>query len=287
MILLTLLALLLPADTPKPPAEIIVYQVTETVRARTPAGERETALVGTMSMAGDKARWEISAGTFPHLTASVALSDEGRVSLLDRREKIVAETTPAEFQTLLAGKGASDSGPASFATRAVSASVSGEGAGKAFQSLRTERFRVKVGWTLAVSIPGRVGQVKSEISGTIETLSPDVDGPRSSFDDLTRLFAAPAAVMETLEPELAKIRGLPVSVALEMTSEMTGEPVAMPGGGLGGPESPLRSTRVIKRVVSGLTWRPFAAPDRELFAVPEDYRSRGLDRLVRDIGTLR
>jgi hypothetical protein len=260
-----------------PPPLLVRYSVSESVHAVTPRGERDQALKGTVSVAGARALWRVTAGTFPRSVAAAALAEEGGITLLDPKEKQAARVREDEFAALFDAVPQAAAGGATY--RDVEASVVRDGAGRPFQDRPTSLYHVSFKYTLSLILPGRVTRVTSVTAGTIETLElPDAGSP---FDDLLRLFSARGEARPPLKRELDKVSGLPVRVRVESVAEtsfeLTGPPAAPSAEH---PARPLKTTTRTERTLSELVTAPFAAADSALFVVPEDYRTRGIERLV-------
>lgn len=286
LLLASLLALepaLLAADPPQiPPPPVVSYRLSEIVKARTPGGEMGSALSALVTIQGQQARLE-SERPLPRSSVRVVLAGAKGLTFLDLTEKLAATATREDFQALFQGRVAADTdtGTSSNAYREVFASIERDGAGKPVDGRAAARYRVQVTYILRTLTPGRVQSVKSEIKGTIETV--DLDEARSPFDDLSRLFLVRGDVREAVDRELAKVKGLPVAVSIEAVSELSAEVMAVPGGGSPDtepPQPPLKSTRTVTRKVSALSIRDGKAVSPALFAAPEDFHDRGLDRLL-------
>jgi hypothetical protein len=255
---------------------VAAYEVVESSRTLTPAGERNAGVTGAVRVAGPRARWELPHGTFPRSSASVAIADGPLVTLLDPTERLAASATREDFAALFRGLPAAE-GSAAAALRDVFARLVPEGRGRTFEGRATSRFRLEARWRLVLSTPGRVAQVATEIAGTIETL--DEQAARSAFDDLGRLLPARAEAAEALDAEFAKLPGLPVSAVFDVTSKVTSEQPGMPSG-TEPPKRPAESHRTITRRISNLSVRPGLPGDDGLFEIPDGFHSRGLDRIV-------
>jgi hypothetical protein len=269
-----------PADvTPKAeaPPPFVTYELLESTRNLTPAGERTVSVGGTVAVRGGWARWDLTHGTFPRSSASSVVADADGVTLLDREEKFAARATPADFVALFQGS-PSDPGAAATAVRDVSVVFRPDGAGRAFQDRPTSRFRLEAAWSVVLSAPGRITRVKTEAAGVVEAL--DMPEAQSSLDSLARLVPARGAAKETLAVELAKVTGLPVFVEIVVTSTSSAEALGIPAG-TEPPPKPVTARSTVTRRVRNLATRPGAKGDEALVAVPNDFRTRGLDRIVR------
>ena len=265
------------------PARLVEYRVTEMVRSVTPHGPSSSALVGSIAVSAERARWELEAGTFPHSTASIALAHRGAVTLLDTAEKISAVTSVAEFDSLLRGMSSGESGGTDSSIRDVELSVKPDGVGRFFQGAPTRRFTIDLRWVLAVQSPGRFVRVRSSMQGIIET-APDCEDARSPFDDLSRLLPLRGEALDALTPELHRVSGFPVFVSFEMSSELQSEPVG-PNVAEGMQQTP-RTTTTVTRSVSRLQRRKREPTDGSRFEAPEEFRLRGLERLRRSVPAL-
>jgi hypothetical protein len=265
----------------QPPEPVVTYAVVQSVRAATPRGSREQALAGAVAVSGERVRWELSGSTFPGTRTTLAVGDAGGVTLVDLREKLAAAATWDEFRRLFQ-QASSEAGPAAATLAASEASVTAEGPGPARDGIATSRYRVSFSWTMRLAQPGRLVTVAYAARGTVDAADGFRDG-RSGFDDLLPLFVARGEAREKLTAELGKIGGLPVAVALETESEVKSEPAAAPGSApaVPGPlPAPLRTTGSVTRTVSALARRAGTKGDAALFSVPDDVRSRSLDRLL-------
>jgi hypothetical protein len=264
-----------PVEAPVRPG-LASYDVTESSRSITPAGESGRAWTGTVRVAGGRARWELSHGTFPRSSAAVAIADGPVVTLLDVKERVSASATLADFAALFQGRPAAE-GSTAFTVRDVSVRLDPDGKGRAFQGRPTARYALEAGWTLVVSTPGRVARVTTEVKGAVETL--EEPAARSAFDGLGRLIPARGEAADALDVELAKLPGLPVSAVLDVVSRFSAEAAGMPSA-TAPPSRPVETRQTITRRVSNLAARPGVASDDALFAIPDDFHTRGLDRIV-------
>ncbi len=275
--LLAAAVLAAPAAGPSPaPAPLATYDVSESRRVRTPAGERVRGTQGAVAVQGERARWTLPNGTFPRSSATAALADGTALTLVDGKERIAASATADDFASLFRGRPGPE-GATTAAIRDVSASLEPAGAGPAFDGRPTVRWSLKAAWTLVVMTPGRVARVTTKVDGTIDAL--DEPAARSVFDGLSRLLPARGEAAEALDGALAKLAGLPVSAAFEVVSTATSEAAGMPAGAEP-PRPPVETRQTVTRRVSNLVVRPGKAADASLFALPEDVHHRALDRIV-------
>ena len=274
------------AVTAVPPTDanrLVEYQVVEKVVSVTPHGPSSSALVGRVIVSGDDARWQLEAGTFPHSTASIALVHRGAITLLDPAERLSAAASVEEFDAILRGVASGESGGTNSSIRDVELSVKPDGAGRPFQGASTKRHSFDLRWVIAMQSPGRFVQVRNTLKGIVETSS-EFEDARTPFDELARLLPLRGTALDSLSPELHRISGLPVFVSFEVTSEVQSEAVGTDVAA-GMQKSP-RTTTSITRSVSGLVRRKREAADGPAFEVPEEFHSRGLDRLRRSASSL-
>jgi len=272
-----ILAVALAAPSARP-REVVSYQLLESSRSTSPAGQRESAVGGTVEIAGDKGRFVSSSARLPRASASTLLWDEKKLTLVDPSSGIAADVRPEEVESLFAPEAAPSSGPLSSSYRDVIVKLEEAGDGVPFQGRKTKAFRLDITFTLVVSAPGRVTRVKSKGTARIETL--DEENAASPLDDLSRLFGLRGEMREALEKELASVRGLAVSFRFDLSSEMTSEGAGAATGALpDGSDRPLKSSRTATRRLSALSRRKEKASDAVRFKVPEGVRSVSLDRL--------
>ena len=264
-----------PAAAPERPA-LASYDVVESTRTATPAGERTSGTAGSVKVAGGRARWELPHGSFPRSSASVAIADGALVTLLDPKERLAASATADDFTALFRGRPATE-GSAAATLRDVSVRLAPDGKGRLLEGRPTAKYLLEARWTLVLNTTGRVARVTTEIKGVIETV--DEPAARSPFDGLGRLVPARAEAAEALDAELAKLRGLPVSAALDVTSKVVSEQAGMPSG-TEPPPRPAEARQTITRRLTNLVVQKGAASDDALFAIPADFHSRGLDRIA-------
>jgi hypothetical protein len=254
----------------------VTYELVESTRSVTPAGERTVSVGGTVVARGGDARWELTHGTFPRSSATSIVTGRDGLMLLDREQKAAARATPSDFADLFQGR-PSDPGSAAPAVRDVSALLRKDGAGRPFQDRPTSRFRLEAAWTVVLSSPGRITRVKTEATGIVEAI--EIDEAQSPLDTLLRLLPARGAAREALDAELAKVTGLPVFVEISVTSTSSTEAPGIPSGAEP-PPRPLTAHSTVTRRVRGLATRPGVRGDEARVAVPEDFRARGLDSLL-------
>lgn len=255
---------------------LVTYELAESTRSVTPAGERTVSAGGTVVARGGDARWDLTHGTFPRSSATSVVAGRDGLVLLDREAKVAARAAPSDFADLFLGR-PSDPGAASSAVRDVSAVLRRDGAGRPFQESPTSRFRLEASWTVVLSSPGRITRVKTEATGVVEAV--DMVEAQSPLDALLRLLPARGAAREALDAELTKITGLPVFVDIAVTSTSSAEAPGIPSG-TEPPPKPVTAHSTVTRRVRSLATRPGVRGDETRVAVPEDFRARPLDRLL-------
>ncbi|MEO8586215.1 MAG: hypothetical protein ABI584_08635 [Acidobacteriota bacterium] len=264
-----------PAAADKLPA-FVTYALTESVRSVTPAGARTVSAGGTVVARGGDARWDLTHGTFPRSSATSVVTGRDGLVLLDREAKTAALATPSGFADLFQGR-PSDPGAAAPAVRDVSVGLRRDGAGRPFQERPTTRFRLEAAWTVVLSSPGRITRVKTAATGGVETV--EMNEAQSPLDALLRLFPARGTAREALDAELTKVTGLPVFVEISVTSTSSAEAPGIPSG-TEPPPTPVTAHSTVTRRVESLAARPGVRDDEARVAVPKDFRSISLDRLL-------
>lgn len=274
-----------PAAAP-PEARVFGYVLAESRKSLSPDGERASAVSGEVAVLGGTARWDLGSGTFPKAKANTLLLGERGGWLVDRGTSVAARAGLEDLTALFVGPEEGEAGPFQAAVRDVEVSPAVAEAGPAFEGRPTARRRLAATWVLVVSMPGRVGSVRTRLTAVVDLLDEPPEGVRSPLDDLGRLFDVPAPVREALAVELASFRGWPVSVVVETDSEQAVDypgPAAPPSDG----RAPLRVRTEAKREVSTLVSRPAGAADASAFGLSEETRVVGLERLVPPRETLR
>ena len=264
-----------PGDLPP----VFEYVLSEKEKSVGPAGERLRALAGRVVVQGGRARWTLTASRFPRSRASEALLDgRGGLVLVDPSAREVASGSAGDFQSLFRATAAE--GPSSTTFRDVSVLVTRAGEGRPFQDEPTARWVLKGSWVLSLVVPGRVSSVRTKIEGVVDVAAPGgrLEGARSGFDELLRLFPARGEAGEAVARELEKVVGFPVHVSSVISAEESGEPLG--GDPAKGPSLPLRIRVESTRDVSELARRDGGKGDAALFAIPEEFRSRPVDRLL-------
>jgi hypothetical protein len=258
------------------PPPVATYELVEASESLTPRGKRSTALGGIVTVREGLARWDLTHGTFPRSRASSLVAEPGGVTLLDRSEKLAASASEADFLALFQGRTA-DPGAAASKESDVKVTVRTDGRGRPFEDKPTTRFRLEAAWTVVHSTPGQITRVKVEATGWFETV--ELPAAASPLDAFGRLLPARGTAREALVTELAKISGVPVFVEIAISSSSSTEAPGMQSG-TSPPPKPLTASSTVTRRVRNLHVRPGEAGDEALVAVPVDYHSRGLERLL-------
>ena len=264
-----------PPGAGKPPA-LVTYELAESTKSVTPAGQRTVSALGTVIARDGHARWDLAHGAFPRSSATSVVTGPGGLTLLDAAAKASARATPADFADLFQGRPGVP-GSAAPAVRDVSAVVKRDGAGRPFQDWPTARFRLEAAWTVVLSSPGRITRVKTELTGLVE--SAELAEAQSPLDALQRLLPARDEAREVLDAELSKLTGFPVFAELSITTTSSAETPGVPSG-TEPPPRPLTARSTVTRRVRNLAIRAGARGDEALVAIPEDFHERGLDRIL-------
>jgi hypothetical protein len=275
-----------PEAPPSPPKPTVGYLLVESRKSVSPAGEQAIAVRGGVTVLGGTARWDLETGTFPRTKANTLLLGDREGWLLDRKASVAAQVRVEDVRSLFVPPAAGDPGPFQSAVSDLDVPPADLASGPAFEGRPTTRLRVSASWSLVTSMPGRVGRVRCRLTASLDALADPPEGTRSPLDDLGRLFDAPAPVLEALAPELARLRGFPVRVAVETEAE-----IGVDYPGMEAPPSdgraPLRSRTETTRTVSGLVARPSNGRAAASFALSEQTRVVGIERLVEPRESLR
>lgn len=275
-----------PEVVPSPPRPAVGYVLVESRKSVSPAGERASAVRGIVTVLGGTARWDLDTGTFPRTNANTFLVGERDGWLLDRKASVAARARVEDLRDLFVPPAAGDPGPFQSGLSDLEVPPGELANGPSFEGRPTTRIRITATWSLVTSMPGRVGRVRNKLTAVLDALGETPEGTRSPLDDLGRLFDVPEQVLEALAPELARLRGFPVRVVVETEAELGVDYPGMaapPSDGRAPPRSRTESTRV----VSELRARPAAGKDSALFALSEETRVVGIERLVEPRESLR
>lgn len=270
-----------------PPAPLVVrYTLAETRKTVSAAGERASAVRGTVTVCGGTARWDLTTGTFPRTTANTFLAGERGAWLLDRSVAVAARARMEDFRALFVPPEEGDPGPFRVSVRDLAVSAADPAKGPSFRGRTTRRHRFESEWSLVTSMPGRVGRVRTKLSVTIDALDEAPEEARSPLDDLSRLLDVPEAVREELSPLLGAVRGWPVGVVAVTDAELSAE---HPGAAAGAVEQgrPATVRTEVRREVADLVVGRAAPADLAALAIGEGTRLVGIERLVEPRETLR
>jgi hypothetical protein len=266
----------------EPPKDLFQYTLSETVRFRSPGSESTSSLRGVAEVAEERARLALERGTFPRTRAHVAVAEGKDLYLLDRVEKVYARAQASDLRDLFLGGESEEPGFGSFSVRDISVTLSPEPSGAAFEGRPLKRYRVSASWTDVLAFPGRILSVRNRASGRL-AFCEGLEAARGPWDDAVRLFRVKGRVREALEGELSLARGLLVHAEVDGDSESSFEMV----GGVEDTEPkrrPPTSSFRAERQVMGLIVRKATAEARAGLAIPSDFRSRSLDRLLTEPG---
>jgi hypothetical protein len=280
------LGAILTTSAPGLSREAVRYVLAESTKSITPAGERASAVRGTVTVLDGTARWDLETGTFPRTrSSSVVLGDRGGW-LVDRKASVAARASTEDFRALFIPPAEGDAGPFQSVVKEVTVSAAELSKGPDFEGRVTVRLRTTASWSLVTSMPGCVSRVRCRLTAVLDTLEELTDAVRSPLDELDRLLDVPAAVREALAPELARARGFAVGVTVETEAELA---VDYPGTTAPSPDGgkPLKTRTESTRAVTSLVARPAADGDAAAFALPEETRVVGIERLVESRETLR
>ncbi len=280
-IAVSLLAGMLASAAVPPPrtAPVVGYVLVESRKTVSPAGERASAFRGKATVLDGTARWDLDTGTFPGTTASSLILGERGGWLVDRKASVAARAGLEDVTALFVSPARGEAGPFQASVRDVEVSPAEVAAGPAFEGRPTTRRSVTASWVLVLAMPGRVGSVRSRLTAVVDLLPDPPPGVLSPLDDLGRLLEVPVPVKEALAAELASFAGWPVSVVVETDSVQA---VDYPGAAAPPSDErrPLQTFAQSRREVSSLSSRPSRADDPAAFALSEETRVVGLERLV-------
>lgn len=277
---LALLAATGAPEVPQPsPGKVASYVLSESRKVVSPAGERTSAVRGTVTVLDGAARWDLETGTFPRTKANTLFAGGRDGWLLDRKASVAARATAEEFRALFVPPAEGDPGPFQSAVADVAVPPAELSGGPAFEGRPTRRLKVSASWTLVASMPGRVGRVHSRLTATVDALADSPEEVRSPLDDLDRLLDVPAPVLEALAVELSRLKGFPVKVVVATEAELGVDyPGTSPPPSDG--RAPLRTFSEATRTVSALALRPASGADTARAALSDETRVVGIERLV-------
>ncbi|MFN7988082.1 MAG: hypothetical protein U0529_11455 [Thermoanaerobaculia bacterium] len=275
-----------PPAAPPAPRRVARYDLAESRKSVSPAGERASAVAGHVVVLGGTARWDLVGGTFPRTKADAVVLGERGGWLVDRKGPTAARAGLDELGALFVPPAAGDPGPFQSRVDDVVVPPAELSKGPAFEGRPSTRLRLTASWSLVTSMPGRVGRARCRLTALVDAVEEGAAEARSPLDDLGRLLGVPEKVREAIAPELARVRGLPVGVVVETEAEL-----AVDGPGMAPPaaegRSPLRTRTEATRTVSSLVTGPEGEGDAALFPLTEETRVVGIERLVEPLETLR
>lgn len=274
-----------PGQEPPSP-RVARYTLAESRKTVSAAGERASAVRGTATVSGGKARWDLSSGTFPRSSANTFLVDERSAWLVDRGVSVAARARMEDLRTLFVPPEEGEAGPFQSSVRDLAVTVADPVRGPSFRGQPTARHRIEAEWSLVTSMPGRVGRIRTKLSLTIDALEPAPAEARSPLDDVSRLLDVPEPVREELATRVAAVRGWPVGVVVATDAELSAEPA----GAAGAPaeeRAPVTVRAEARREVADLVVRKAGPADLAALAIGEETRLVGIERLVEPRETLR
>lgn len=274
------------AETAPVPRRVVRYVLAESRKSVSPAGERASAVRGHVAVLGGTARWDLDGGTFPRTKANAVVLGERGGWLLDRKDAAAARAGLDDLRALFVPPGGGDPGPFQSGVSDVDIPSAEASPGPSIEGRPTARLRIAASWRVVTSMPGRVGRVRCRLTAVVDAVDDGIADARSPLDDLGRLLDVPDPVREALAPELARVRGLPVSVVVETEAELA---VDFPGAAAPPSDGrkPLRSRTEATRTLSELVFRPAAEGDAAGFSLAEGMRVVGIERLVEPLESLR
>lgn len=282
-----LLSASLAAAAEEPPPRLAGYLLVEARKSVSPAGERASAVRGTVQVLGGTARWDLDSGSFPGTPAGTLLLGERGGWLVDRKGSVAARAGLDDVRALFVPAAGGEAGPFHSVVRDVAAKPAEESPGPSFEGRATRRLRFGAAWSVVTSSPGRVSRIGGRLSAVVDVLEETPAEVRSPLDDTVRLFDVPDEVREALAPELSRARGFPVRVVVETEADLA---VDHPGIEAPPPDEGRKPWTVrteTRREVSSFSSRPAADGDAAAFTLSEETRVIGLERLVRERETLR
>ncbi len=254
------------------------YVLSEGRTVVSPAGERASAVRGTVVVRDGTARWDLESGTFPRSTARTLLLGEREGWLLAGDESVAARATAEDLTALWVPASDGEEGPFRSAVRGLEIEPTTAASGPVFEGRPTRRHRLTAVWSLETSTPGRVSTARTRLVATVVAVEDVGDEVRSPLDGFDRLLDLPGPVRQEVAAALGEIRGWPVSVVVETESEHSSE---LPGARVAPPEGrrPLKTRVETARTISALVLRP-AGESGSAFSLPEKTRVIGIERLV-------
>ncbi len=275
------------AEAAEPSPRLAGYVLVEARKTVSPAGERASAVRGSVQVLGGTARWDLESGSFPGTPAGTLLLGERGGWLVDRKGAVAARAGLDDVRALFVPPASGEAGPFQSAVRDVATKPVEESPGPAFEGRATRRLRFGATWSVVTSSPGRVSRIGGRLSAVVDLLEEAPAEVRSPLDDTGRLLDVPDEVREALAPALSRTLGFPIRVVVETEADLA---VDHPGTEAPPPDEgrrPWTARTETKREVSSLSSRPAADGDAAAFTLSEETRVVGLERLVRERETLR
>lgn len=269
---------LLFSPDPDVPAKLLQYEVSESRKITTARGVSEESVAGTVAVSGGKSRWTVSHGTFPRSSVSAVITLPDGFAFLSREDRLAALGSRDDFDSLFKGNPASEAGGlGAFSYDEIECQIVERSKDPGHAHDRIATWEISASWVLRVLLPGRSVSIRNRISGTIGS-SRKYAGWPTPFDDPFRLLPLRGAAAERVRREMEKVDGKIVAFRIEMTSEQSG--LEGIGGDPAGPAA-VRSTTVVERKSAGFLERPLAKGEASLFEIPEEYKLRSPERILR------
>lgn len=269
-----------------PAARVARYVLVESRTAVTPAGEQASAVRGAVTVLDGSARWDLETGRFPRSRADALLLGERGGWLLDRKGAVAARVSAEDVSALWIPPAEGESGPFQARVEDVVVESFAPERGPAFEGRATVRRRASASWSVVTALPGRVNRVRVRLAARVDLLEDPPPEVRSPLDDPGRHFDVPEEVRRELAAFLAGLRGFPVAILVETEAEQSLDHPGMetpPSDG----RRPLRTRVEAARTVSALTVAPSVPGEAAPFALSEETRVVGLERLVEARESLR
>lgn len=260
------------------PHLLFSYDLAEGTETVTPAGTKHRAIEGPVRVVKEDARWDLVRGALPRSSVTTVIGSWRGLTFVDRGAKLSARATAFAFRDLFRTPRGKDGDLAAVRVGEVAVEVGGPSRAEPFEGWPSQRRRFTFAYTATAASPGGDRKTRVAGSGTLDTIEePAAAWP--ALDDLRRLFDVPAEVDVRLAEAFGGVSGLPVAVTVETRTETTGERTGT-GSSLGGPSRPAVTTARTTRRLSRLSIRQATVEDRNLFLLPDDVRTVGIERLV-------
>ena len=275
------LVLLLPASLAargEQPHLLFSYDLAEAYRTVTPAGTTERAIAGSVRVIKEDGRLDLVRGTLPRSSVTTVIGSWRGLTLVDRGAKVAAAATSSVLRALFRAPRGSNEGLSGVRAGEVEVETGSASRVAPFEGWPAQRRVLSFAYTLTVTVAEGVRKTRVTGSATIDTIEePAAAWP--ALDDLRRLFDVPAEVEERLAKAPEGVSGLPVAVTVETRTEVTGEKRGK-GASPGATSRPPSATTKAARRLSRLSIREATVEDRDVFLLPDDVRTVGIERLV-------